>query len=156
MPGRRFSYFINWQVLLTSPFIEIAFMHYPKTFRLFALTLLFQSCKKNETNTTESKDLIAPAITITTPFNNQLFSSGQVIQITANATDNVKVTELHIHVTNKTSGALLRDIHSYPGDRKGTVQDSFSAQAGVSYTIKIIAFDPAQNLATAQVDVSVN
>ena len=74
----------------------------------------------------------------------------------ASASDNVKVTELHIHVLNKETLALLRDIHSYPGDKTGVVQDAFTAQAGMSYTIKIIALDPSQNLGTTQVDVAVN
>jgi hypothetical protein len=66
------------------------------------------------------------------------------------------VTELHIHVTDKTTGVLLRDIHSYPDQPTGTVQDSFTADAGITYIITILAKDPAQNLATAKVEVSSN
>jgi len=90
------------------------------------------------------------------PLNNQHFNAGETITTVASATDNNEVTELHIHVINKATGELLRDIHSYPGKTTGTVQDSFAADAGIIYTIQIIAKDPAQNLATAKVEVSSN
>ena len=95
-------------------------------------------------------------ITITSPLNNQHFSAGQTISTFATAADDTKVTELHIHVIDKTTGALLRDIHSYPDEASGTVQDSFMADAGIIYFIQVIAKDPAQNLATAKVEVSSN
>ena len=74
----------------------------------------------------------------------------------ANATDNNKLTELHIHVTNKATGVLLRDIHSYPNQASGSVQDSFTADVGINYIIEIIAKDPDQNLAASKVEVSAN
>ncbi|WP_121356758.1 Ig-like domain-containing protein [Flavisolibacter nicotianae] len=133
-------------------------MTFFRTTILLLFTCLFFACSKNGSTigTENTKDTTAPAITITSPTNNQIFSSGQTIQVTASATDNNKVSELHIHVLNKETGALLRDIHSYPDAKTGTVQDAFTAQTGLSYIIKIIAFDPSQNLATAQVDVSTN
>lgn len=116
--------------------------------------LIFSTaCSKKSTHNT---DRTAPIITIISPLNNQQFTVGEIIQITVNATDNDKVFEMHIHVTNKTTGNLLRDIHSFPGQSSGTVQDSFTAEAGIIYTIKIIAKDPAQNLATAEVEISTN
>lgn len=116
--------------------------------------LIFSTaCSKKSTRNT---DRTAPVITIVSPLNNQAFASGEIIQITVNATDNDKVIEMHIHVTNKTTGNLLRDIHSFPGQSSGTIQDSFTAEAGITYTIKIIAKDPAQNLTTSQVEVSGN
>ena len=116
------------------------------------LCIFLAGCSKKQ----DTGDKIAPVITITSPSNNQHFTAGQTINTTASATDNDKVTELHIHVINKTTGELLRDIHSYPDQQSGTVQDSFAAEAGIIYTIQIIAKDPAQNLATAKVEVSVN
>ena len=121
-----------------------------------SILIVLISCSRNNGNNGYIKDTAAPAITIVTPANNQSFNSGQTIQITATASDNVKVTQLEIHVSDKSTGALLRDIHSYPGDKNGTVQDSFSAQAGAGYLIKIIAYDPSQNLGTLQIEVSVN
>ena len=110
-------------------------------------------CSKKSTSNTDNTP---PVITIISPLNNQHFNAGEIIQTTANVTDNDRITELHIHVNNATTGILLRDIHSFPGQSTSTVQDSFAAEAGISYTIKIIAYDVAHNLATAQVNVSVN
>jgi len=104
----------------------------------------------------DAGDKTPPVITITSPLNNQHFSAGQTISTFATAADDTKVTELHIHVIDKTTGALLRDIHSYPDEASGTVQDSFMADAGIIYFIQVIAKDPAQNLATAKVEVSSN
>jgi hypothetical protein len=118
-----------------------------------AIILLLIACSKTENG---DKDVTLPVITIVSPQNNQLFNAGDPIQTTATASDNDKVTELHIHVINKSTGDLLRDIHSYPGKSTGSVEDFFPAQAGIIYTIQIIAKDPAQNTATAKVEVSVN
>jgi hypothetical protein len=124
-----------------------------KTIPFLAVLIFLTNCsKKSDT----SKDTLPPVITIVSPLNNQQFTTGEIIQITVNATDNDKVIEMHIHVTNKTTGNLLRDIHSFPGQSSGTIQDSFTAEAGITYTIKIIAKDPAQNLTTSQVEVSAN
>jgi hypothetical protein len=120
-------------------------------FEIILCTSLAACSKKQDTG-----DKIAPVITIISPLNNQHFTAGQTINTTASATDNDKVTELHIHVTDKTTGTLLRDIHSYPGQSSGTVEDSFVAEPGILYTIVIIAKDPAQNLATAKVEVTSN
>jgi hypothetical protein len=124
-----------------------------KTIAFLTVLISLTSCSKKSGG---SKDTLPPVITIVSPLNNQAFASGEIIQITVNATDNDKVIEMHIHVTNKTTGILLRDIHSFPGQSSGTVQDSFTAEAGITYTIKIIAKDPAQNLTASQIEVSAN
>ena len=116
-------------------------------------SIFLLSCSKKSG---DSKDTSPPTITIVSPLNNQIFTAGQTIQITVDASDNDKVTELHIQVINKTTGELLRLIHSFLGQANGTAHDSFIAQAGVTYIIEIIAQDPAQNLAKSQVEVSGN
>ena len=120
---------------------------------IFYLTSLvfLASCSKKSG---DSKDTSPPVITIVSPLNNQIFTAGQTIQITVNASDNDEVSELHIQVINKTTGELLRLIHSFLGQASGTAHDSFIAQAGLTYIIEIIAQDPAQNLAKSQVEVS--
>jgi Big-like domain-containing protein len=118
-----------------------------------SLIFLLAACSKNSHT---SGDVTPPVITITSPLNNEHFAAGEIISTVASATDDNEVTELHIHVINKATGELLRDIHSYPAKTSGTVQDSFAADAGIIYTIQIIAKDPAQNVATAKVEVSSN
>ena len=119
---------------------------------LVPFIFLLATCSRNS----ETGDITPPAITIASPQDNQHFAAGETISTVASATDNNEVTELHIHVINKATGELLRDIHSYPAKTSGTVQDSFAADAGIIYTIQIIAKDPAQNVATAKVEVSAN
>jgi len=121
---------------------------------LYSTSLVFlSSCSKKSS---DSKDTSAPVINIVSPQNNQIFTAGQTIQITVNASDNDKVAELHIQVINKANGNLLRLIHSFLGQANGTARDSFNAQAGVTYIIEVIAQDPAQNLAKSHVEVSGN
>ena len=118
---------------------------------------IFSFCSKRKDSAgIDGPDRTPPTITIISPNHNQVFTSGQTINVSANATDNVKVTELHIHIINTTTEAVLRDVHSYPGNKNGTVQDAFIAQLGFKYTIKIIAIDAAQNPITAQVVIAVN
>ena len=111
------------------------------------------SCSKKSGDT---KDTSPPVITVVSPQNNQVFTAGQTIQITVDASDDDKVSELHIEVKNKTTGNLLRLVHSFPGQANATVQDSFGAEAGVTYNIEITGKDPAQNLTNKKVEVSGN
>jgi hypothetical protein len=110
------------------------------------------ACSKKK----DDKDHALPTVTIISPVNNQQFTAGQTIQVTAMATDNDKVSEMHIHVKNKNTGILLRDVHAYPNQANGTVQDSFTAAAGIVYSIEVTAKDPAQNFSGIKVEVLVN
>lgn len=130
-------------------------MRFTQSF-LLAAVVGFSSCSKGTDGNTEEKDTTNPVITIQSPTNNQAVNAGAMIRVLANGSDNTKLTELHIHITNKSDGAILRDVHSYPGEKTGIVRDSFAAQTGITYLIKVIAFDRAQNLGTSQVEVPVN
>lgn len=120
-------------------------------FFFFLCSLIVVSCSKKD-----SGDKEAPVVTILSPSNNQSFTPGQTIQVEGRATDNEKITEFHIHITHKTTGALLRDIHAYPGQATGTTSYSFAAEAGMGYKIELVAKDPAQNSGSAAVTVTVN
>ena len=117
---------------------------------LITSSILLAACTKR---TVAENDNTPPVIAIISPLNNQHFNAGEIIQITAEASDNNKVIELHIHVSNTATGILLRDIHSYPGKSNATAEDSFAAETGVNYTIKILAIDAAQNQSSAEVFV---
>lgn len=123
---------------------------------LLAAVVGFSSCAKGGGSNTEEKDTTNPVITIQSPTNNQAVNAGEIIRVLANGSDNTKLVQLHIHITNKSDGAILRDVHSYPGEKTGIVRDSFPAQGGITYLIKVIAFDASQNLGTSQVEVPVN
>lgn len=127
-------------------------------FVVWVMMLGLCSCGKTTVEGTEGdgRDTTRPIVVIVAPISTAPVNAGDKIRIEATATDNVKLTELHIHVTNAISGAILRDIHSYPGQPTGVVKDSFPAQGGLIYQIKIISFDPSQNLGSAQIQVPVN
>jgi hypothetical protein len=114
---------------------------------------IISGCSKN---TTAEKDTVLPVIILVTPVSGQNFTAGQTIQISGNITDNKYVAEVHIHVTNTNTGALLMDVHLYPGSNSTTFNQSITATAGVNYKIQIIAKDRAVNEASVSVDVTCN
>ncbi len=113
---------------------------------------LFVSCSKNN----GGKDSELPAIVIVSPTNNQLFNGGETVTINATLTDNKRIAEVHVHVTNNTSGALLMDIHRYPNSANYALSESFIAQAGIQYKIQLLVKDNSANENNASVLISCN
>ncbi len=95
-----------------------------------------------------------PDITITSPANGQNFTSGQTIPITGSITDDKFIAEVHIHVTNTNTGALLMDVHLYPNGSPATLNQSITAVADINYKIQVIAKDRAVNESRSSVEVS--
>lgn len=123
------------------------------TVPFFLLLLFITGCSKNNGAV---KDTILPIINITTPTAGQLFTSGQSIRITGSITDNNYIAEVHIHVYNNTTGALLMDVHLYPANAAASFDQSITAVAGINYKIQVTAKDKAVNEARASVEVSCN
>lgn len=117
------------------------------------LLLALAACSKNER---ESDDKTAPVVELTSPGNNQQFTAGQTIAISGTITDDVKISELHVHISNKETGALLIDIHRYPGVATYPLSESFQAQAGIGYRIQVIAKDNSANEGRTTVEISTN
>jgi len=115
--------------------------------------LLLTGCSKGNTG---EKDTVLPVITITTPVSGQTFTNGQSIRMTGTVTDNNYIAELHIHVYNNNTGALLMDVHLYPAAASAVFDQSISAAAGTNYKIQVLAKDKAVNEARASVEVSCN
>jgi glutamine cyclotransferase len=102
------------------------------------------------------QDTRPPLITITTPTNNQSFTNGQSIRMTGTITDDQYVAESHIHVTNKTTGELLMDVHLYPGASSASFDQSITASAGKTYKITVTALDKQVNEGRTSVEVTCN
>ena len=98
--------------------------------------ILLLGCSKKST---AEKDTVYPVITFTTPTNGQNFTPGQAIQISGSITDDKFIAEVHIHVTNINTGALLMDVHLYPNGSATTFNQSIAAVAGINYRIQVIA-----------------
>ena len=114
---------------------------------------LLQACSKDSNS---QKDTILPVITFVTPVNGQTFNAGESIMITGNITDNNYIAEVHIHVSNLITGALLMDVHLFPAGNATSFNQSITAAAGVHYKIQVHAIDRAVNQAITSVEVSCN
>lgn len=120
---------------------------------LLITTIVFASCSKNKES---ERDKIFPVITINTPVNGQSFTAGKSIPISGTITDNEYIAEVHIHVSNNNTGALLMDVHIYPGANSTTFNESITASIGINYKIQVIAKDRAVNESRSVVEVSCN
>lgn len=116
------------------------------------LTLAGLSCSKDP----GEKDTVAPVITINSPVNNQVYNAGDLILITGNITDDKFIAEVHIHISNLNSGALLMDVHLFPDGKTADLNQSIVASAGINYKIQVIAKDRAVNEVIRSIQVSCN
>ena len=114
---------------------------------------IFVACSRNETQDTDRE---LPVITLISPVNNQVFNAGQTITISGTLSDNQKLAEVHVHISNNSTGVLLEDIHRYPAASSYTLNESFIAQSGIPYKIQIIAKDNSANESHSTVQVTVN
>ena len=120
---------------------------------LLITAIVLASCSKNKES---ERDKVFPVITINTPVNGQSFTAGQSIPISGTITDNEYIAEVHIHVSNNNTGALLMDVHIYPGANSTTFNESITASIGINYKIQVIAKDRAVNESRSVVEVSCN
>jgi len=125
-----------------------------KNYPVFLLLFVFLGCSKDEDNTEQDNEL--PVIVINSPDNNQVFNAGDRVIITGSVTDNKQVEELHIHVTDIFTGALLIDVHRAPQTSSYSLNESFQTQSGIDYKIEIIAKDNSNNENRASVEISTN
>ena len=102
------------------------------------------------------KDNELPVVTITSPNNNQVFSAGETVNITGTLSDNQKLTEVHVHISNNSTGTLLIDIHRNPGAATYNLNESFLTQAGINYKIQVIAKDNSANENRSTVEITSN
>lgn len=116
------------------------------------LVILLQACSKNET----VKDNELPVVTITSPNNNQVFSAGEMVAIKGTLSDNQKLTEVHVHISNNSTGTLLIDIHRNPGAATYSLNESFLTQPGINYKIQVIAKDNSANENRSAVEITSN
>ena len=125
-----------------------------KNYLVVLLVIVFLGCSKDEDNTEQDNEL--PVIVINSPDNNQIFNAGARVIITGSVTDNKQVDELHIHVSDVFTGALLIDIHRAPETSSYSLNESFQAQSGIDYKIQVIAKDNSNNENRASVEISTN
>jgi hypothetical protein len=121
-------------------------------FLLLACALI-AGCSKSSS---EEKDRDAPVILLVTPINNNVYTGSQNLSIDGTILDDNIISEVHYHVYNSVTNALLVDIHRNPGDRGYTMFETISVVAGNQYRIQIIAKDKFANEAITTVNITVN
>ena len=114
--------------------------------------ILLASCSKSNS----VKDNELPVVIITSPNSDQLFSAGETVNITGTLSDNQKLTEVHVHISNNSTGTLLIDIHRNPEAAIYNLNESFQAQAGINYKIQVIAKDNSTNENRSAVEITSN
>ncbi|MEI9946865.1 MAG: DUF4625 domain-containing protein [Chitinophagaceae bacterium] len=124
-----------------------------KYFLLLLSTISLLSCSKNNGKT---DDKVLPVITLSSPTNGQTFTAGTTINIVAAISDNNKLAEIHVHISNNATGQLVADIHRYPNASVYTLNETFQVQAGINYTIRVLAIDTSGNHETQTVTILVN
>ncbi len=104
-------------------------------------------------------DTIAPTLTINTPAPNQIFTSGNVINITGRITDDLGLYRGSIRITNDVNGLILKEqlyeIHyvlAYDFNISYTTNVSIPSD----YTVTVSFEDHGANFATKSVKVKVN
>ena len=123
-----------------------------KNYLFLILIVAFVACSKDS----NEKDNELPVVTINSPDNNQVFNAGATVIISGSVTDNKEIAEVHVHISNNTTGALIVDIHRYPGTGSFPLNESFQTQSGINYKIQVIAKDDSANENRATVEVSAN
>ena len=110
----------------------------------------FAGCKKDK------GDTIKPVINVTSPTANQQFSPGQVINITAAISDNAELHDIGLSITNKGTNAELVHNHYHVDVSSYTLNDTYTAGAGITYRIKIEATDHSGNKSETEFEVKGN
>jgi hypothetical protein len=123
-----------------------------KTFLPYLL-LLFVACSKGGS---KDKDYDAPAITLNTPLNNQVYTAGQTIMIAGSASDNKFINQIHIVISNLATGTEYQHVHIHPGSSSFNFNQPYTAQAGIAYKIDVIVDDASTNSSAKSVEVSCN
>ncbi len=135
----------------------------------FAAILMFVvACSKGGSSTHDDGggvptpspiDVTAPVLNINTPASNQVFASGNVINITGRITDDYGLYRGSIRITNDANGALLKEqlyeIH-YVLSYDFNISYTTNVTTPSDYTITVFFEDHGFNNASKSVKVKVN
>lgn len=119
---------------------------------IFFSSLLMIACSKGN----DEKDRDAPVILTVTPTDNAVFTGSQNLSIDGTIVDDNIISEVHFHIYNATTGALLLDIHRTPASNGYTMHETISVLAGTQYRIQIIAKDKFANEGRDTINITVN
>jgi hypothetical protein len=101
------------------------------------------------------KDEIAPMISITSPEQNQVFSTGQTVTVRATITDNEGIHMIHVIAVDNTGGHWIHSEEHVDG-KIYEITKSFITNPGKTYTITIDATDHDDNTVAKEIIISSN
>jgi hypothetical protein len=131
-----------------------------------AIALLLAACSKGGTATPDGPvhipsptDTIAPVLDIQTPSNNQVFSSGNSINVSGQVTDELGLYRGSIRIVNDATGLLVKEqlyeIH-YIKLYNFSISHTVNVTSPTDFTITVWYEDHGYNKTTKVVKVKVN
>jgi len=102
----------------------------------------------------DSVDDQLPVVTLTSPTNGQVVTAGSTVKVVAAISDNDELHMVHLHVINLTTGAHALLFEEHPDAKTYALDQSFTAQAGVTYDISIESDDHSGNTGRAHAQVT--
>lgn len=121
---------------------------------LFLYAILLFLCLGCTKSNPADRDTEVPVITITSPLDNQSFVDGQTVTIAGSVTDNKVIAEIHILVSDLTTGQIYVHVHLYPNAGFSNYTQNFTVASGINYKVEIIALDRTLNQAVKSVQVT--
>jgi len=133
-----------------------------------AFLVTFESCSKSSAGTDDgsggphvisANDITPPVVNILTPADNQVFTSGNVINITGRLTDDLGLYRGTIKVINDANGAILMNqSYEVHGLKLYDFNINYTTSVSVvsDYTITVAFEDHGLNMTTKSVKIKVN
>jgi Bacterial Ig domain len=132
-----------------------------------AIMVVFASCSKggealeddSDPHVFDNTDTLPPVVEITTPALNQVFSSGNVIDVTGKVSDENGLFQGSIRITNDANGLVVAEqlyvIHAVL-QYNFTISHTTSVTVASDYTVTVLFEDHGFNITSKSVKVKVN
>ena len=111
------------------------------------------SCSKSGK---EDTDRQAPVVTLVNPQDQQVFTSASMINITGTVTANKYIKEIHIEISDLTTGEEYQHIHIHPASASYSFNQGYQLKPATSYRIRVIADDANSNSSVSKAEIRCN
>ena len=122
-----------------------------RSMRLFLalalIVLTISACSKSS-----GGDDAGPVIVINSPQANAAVAADSVITVSASINDESEIHEAHLDITNKTTNEVLH-YHYHPDVKTFTINETFTAVTGTTYTIEVEADDHSGNNSEKEIEI---
>jgi ABC-type phosphate/phosphonate transport system substrate-binding protein len=118
-----------------------------KKLAVVLIAFAFAACGKS--------DETAPVVSVITPTDNQVFANGATVNVKADISDETGIHMVHLIVVDN-NGLHIDHFEEHLDGKTYTLNRSFTAQSGKSYTITVDATDHGDNTTTKNLHVSAN